>query len=275
MDLDRIEINLDLVKEEQIFEEIEEKKNELINNEVNEKYISKYNSYLSKLKNNQDKKNEKSNLIKQKYKELKKTKQFFKIESEKNEKEWITLKEKLISDRESLLKAEDNIINKKIKELTDWYNKQNIISKVILFFQKYNLADEKNKIKKEHRKTISCIDENFRKEIFLAKGEYKEKLNELTLNTEKQEKKLNEEIASLANELKQHKYNIYRFKTNIKYIESNDILIIDDLYNQVNDICNYKKYPMKKLIKDLEFFSEKIISKYSNHIKVIVHDEFH
>ena len=252
MDLDRIEINLDLVKEEQIFEEIEEKKNELINNEVNEKYISKYNSYLSKLKNNQDKKNEKSNLIKQKYKELKKTKQFFKIESEKNEKEWIALKEKLISDRESLLKAEDNIINKKIKELTDWYNKQNIISKVILFFQKYNLADEKNKIKKEHRKTISCIDENFRKEIFLAKGEYKEKLNELTLNTEKQEKKLNEEIASLANELKQHKYNIYRFKTNIKYIESNDILIIDDLYNQVNDICNYKKYPMKKLIKDLE-----------------------
>lgn len=275
MDLDIIEINLDLVKEEQIFEEIEEKKIELVDNKVNEKYISKYNSYLSKLKSNQDKKNEKSNLIKQKNKEVKNVKQFFKTETEKIEERWITKREKIISDRQSLTESENNIMNKKIKNLTDWYNNQNIISKVILFFQKYNLADEKNKIEKEHRKTISCIDENFRKEIFLAKGEYKEKLNELTLNTEKQEKKLNEEIASLANELKQHKYNIYRFKTNIKYIESNDILIIDDLYNQVNDICNYKKYPMKKLIKDLEFFSEKIISKYSNHIKVIVHDEFH
>ena len=173
MDLDIIEINLDLVKEEQIFEEIEEKKIELVDNKVNEKYISKYNSYLSKLKSNQDKKNEKSNLIKQKHKEVKNVKQFFKTETEKIEERWITKREKLISDRQSLTESENNIMNKKIKDLTDWYNNQNIISKVILFFQKYNLADEKNKIEKEHRKTISCIDENFKKKIFLTKNKYK------------------------------------------------------------------------------------------------------
>lgn len=275
MDLARIEINLDSVKEEQIFEEIEEKKTELINNEISEKYISKYNSYLIKLKSNQDKKNEKSNFINQKHKELKKTKQFLKIEKEKIEKEWMTLRDKMISERETFREIENNIMNNKIKELTDWYNKQNIISKVILFFQKYNLAEEKNKIKDEHKKVISVLEGNFKKEIALAKEKYNQKLNEFISNIEKKEKKLNEEIASLSNELKQHKYNIYKFKINIDYIKSNDILIIDDLYNRVDEICNYKKYPMKKLIKDLEFFSEQILSKYSEHIKVITHDEFH
>ena len=275
MDLSKIEINLDLVKAEHIFEEIEENKTELINNEVNEKYISKHNYYLTKLKNNKEKKDSKNKLIQQKNEELKQSKKFLKSESKKLREEWELSRDRSIEERKKLIELEKDASNNKVKELTDWYNKQSIISKIILFFQKYNLAEEKAKVKSEHDKVISNLEEKCRLEISLSKEKYDKNINKLISDTEKREKKLNEEILTLSNEIRQHKYNIYRFKTNIKYIETNDILIIDDLYNKVNDICTYKKYPLKKLVSELEFFSEQVLSKYSHNVAVIMHDEFH
>lgn len=86
--------------------------------------------------------------------------------------------------------------------------------------------------------------------------------------------KVKKEIEKLQTKISSLKSKIEKLGINIDFIASNDILIVDDLFNQVNKICNYEKYPAKKYIEDLDRKSVEIINKYKSKISLIEHISF-
>lgn len=273
MNLNKIEINLEEIVKEQNYEEIEEKKVEL-GSAKNEKYADIYNNYMAILtKKNAIEENTKLAYT-GKNNELNELPNYYLIERKKLKNKYEPQKNDKISNYDNLINIENKTMISKIEELDNWYKKQGFISKIILFFQRYNLAEERSKITNEYNNKIKLLEESKKIDVNDIQDLYDAEIKILNFEETDKTNKLKEEIEKLQKELKDLNAEIEKLELNIKYIENNDILIVDDLFNKVKSICEYEKYPAKKYINDLNKKSQELINKYNIKIELLEHINF-
>lgn len=268
MGLERIEINLDDIKIEQEYEEIEEKKIEL-GSAKDEKYSKEYNYYLKALNVNEEEIEKQNRLLLEKKEELGEIPVIFSDERVKLKDKYEPQKKEKIESYKKLIELEKEAMFSEIEKLNEWYKKQSIFAKILLFFQRYNLAEEREKISKEYNFKIKKLEESRINDIKKFQDMYDSELNILNFSESNKITKVKDEISNLEIKIKGLKQELEKIRINIDFIVSNDILIVDDLFTQVNRICSFEKYPEKKYIADLDKKSTELIIKYKNKIELI------
>lgn len=261
MSLKKIEINLDEIFKEK---EIEEKKLEL-GYTKNNKYSEIYNNYPVNLSKKLIEKKEKKDIYNQKIQDLDELQKLYILKKEKLRNTYEPQKKEKINNYENLINLEKKSMISRIDEVNNWYKNQKLISKIKLFFQGYNLAKEKETIFEEYTWRTELLENSRNFDLkniqYIYNAELK-KINFLEKSKEKDIELLKDELKTLNNEIE-------KLEINIKFILSNDILIIDDLFDKVKNICEYKKYPEKKYINNLEKKSKEIIDKYGTNFELI------
>lgn len=273
MSLERVEINLGNVKVEHKYEEIEEKKIEL-GSAKEEKYSKEYNLYLRSFNIIEGDKQKNEEVLSLKQEELREIPIIFSNERENLKNKYEPQKKEKVENYKKLIDFEKESMSSEIEELNNWYKKQSLFSKIILFFQRYNLAMEREKISREHTIKIKELEESRIVDVKNLQEIYDSELNILNFSENEKINKIKNEIEKLKTKIYSLKEESEKLEINIEFIASNDILIVDDLFNQVNRVCNYEKYPAKKYIADLDKKSTDIIGKYKAKIDLIEHINF-